>query len=188
MEPRVRLAARHLIEIKPDHDIAPGRGIVLLQRLRDELAQDSETRFVRRTVSRRPLGIGDVDRAVHDHTSPIEQAFDLIDLECDPRTVLEGRELRPRTGAPMEPTLAEDVVHGLDVDAIMKRERHSPHVVAREHFLAFRAAQLSKDGRGWGTLALLFHRVTIRWKLGRLSWPSTDCVRAIDSWPSGGQH
>ncbi len=78
------------------------------------------------------LRIQKVDRAANHHAPPIESTLDFVDLEGDPRMVLDRGELRAWRRPDVEPTVGIDVRDRLDVDAIVKCEREPTDMVALE--------------------------------------------------------
>ena len=94
-------------------------------------------------IDRRRIRVEEIYGAVHDHTSPVERALDLIDFKGCPTMMRENRALYSARRAAVDPAIGEHIVDRLDVDAGPTGVRDTPHVVTSEKGLAFGTGQIS---------------------------------------------
>src|SRR5690606_5344863 len=140
-------APGHLLRRDAEYDRAKGERIVVLERVRNERAQQAH-----RLLPQLPLRlIDDVEATVHEHTAPVEEVVDLVNLEHDrPPPVLVLREhvvfLAVRRPA-VEPAIGVDVIDRLHLHAIADRIRKRAPVVAREDLLDLVPLELTEQRR-----------------------------------------
>src|SRR4029078_9949557 len=83
-----------LVGENPEQRNSIRRQVIRCQCARVESAEQLERACVCLFGTLTALVGEEIQRAANDNASPIEQAFDLIDLEGDPRVMLHCRQLR----------------------------------------------------------------------------------------------
>src|SRR5215471_9787004 len=106
---RARLPTDDFAGVDPKDVTAMRREVMLGERAGIDRPQDGDGIVELLLLARAAGRIGEVDRAVYDHTLPVERTRDLVDLKRDPWMMLDRAQLGTVRRSRVDPSVAIDV-------------------------------------------------------------------------------